>query len=187
MAGLLQPDSGQVIKKDLSKGLFSYNTERLPAWVTVEEHLKSVLPKGNDKLLEYLITNFGVMPIMEHKFPKLSMGQKNRVNLIRYLVQDFDLLIADEVMANVDEPSRKKILSIIKKTFPDRTFIYISHNAHEVVLFSKAIFVFPQAGQTAISGLTVVDGLDLDTATGREDENLQGKVLDILRASSRST
>lgn len=73
--------------------------------MTVGEHLRGVVHPGRQDLLDDFLSEFGIIPFMEHKFPKLSMGQKNRVNLARYLVQDFDLLIADEVLANVDEPS----------------------------------------------------------------------------------
>ncbi len=185
IGGLLQPDSGQIKKDGVVNGLLSYNTERLPGWMTVEEHLKKVVCPGRELLLDELITRFGLRAFMEHKFTRLSMGQKNRANLVRYLVQDFDLLIADEVLANVDEPSRNSILAFIKRRFPSKTFIYISHNANEVALFSKLIFVLPQAGPNGISSLVVISGLD---AFGPEetDHSIVGdKILEILRASSQ--
>ncbi len=185
IAGLLSPDSGHVIRKDLAKGLFSYNTERLPGWQTVEEHLKNVVSPGCEALLEDLLSRFGVEEFMEHKFPRLSMGQKNRVNLIRYLVQDFDLLIADEILANVDEPSRNKILGYIKSHFQDRTFIYISHNASEVAMFSNRVFVLPQAGPQGITELMAVDGLDVSSHKDAQSVHVEEKVLEILKASSK--
>ena len=185
VAGLLAPDSGRIMKTETARDLFSYNTERLPGWMTLEEHLNQVVPGGREELLDSLTDEFGITPFMEHKFPKLSMGQKNRVNLVRYLIQDFDLLIADEVLANVDEPSRNRILGFIKRHFPDRAFIYISHNASEVALFSKRIFVFPQTGPEGLSGLISIDGLDVSGPQEADRNRLQEKILEILKASSQ--
>ena len=44
------------------------------------------------------------------RFAQLSMGQCNRVNLVRYLLQTFGILIMDESLANVDEPTRQTII-----------------------------------------------------------------------------
>lgn len=102
----------------------------------------------------------GIDTLLSTSFPNLSLGQKNRANLLRYLVQDFDMLIIDEALANVDEPSRETILSSIKNHFPKRTFLYISHNVTEVAFFSKEIFVFPSISEHGISRLRRIPGLD---------------------------
>ena len=51
---------------------------------------------------------------MKSRFAQLSLGQQNRTNLTRYLLQDFDLLIMDESLANVDELTKEKIILKIK-------------------------------------------------------------------------
>jgi ABC-type Mn2+/Zn2+ transport system ATPase subunit len=79
---------------------------------------------------------------MGMRFSQLSMGQCNRVNLLRYLLQDFGILIMDESLANVDEPTRHAILYTIKSTFPESGFLYISHNVVEVSRFCDQIVVF---------------------------------------------
>ena len=78
---------------------------------------------------------------MHSRFTRLSLGQQNRVNLIRYLVQDFDLLILDESLANVDEKLRHTILLHIKERFPDRMFLSISHNLMEIATFCREIVI----------------------------------------------
>jgi ABC-type Mn2+/Zn2+ transport system ATPase subunit len=78
---------------------------------------------------------------MGMRYSQLSMGQCNRVNLLRYLLQDFSLLIMDESLANVDEPTRQAILYKIKSTFPETGFLYISHNVVEVSKFCDQIVV----------------------------------------------
>lgn len=140
--------SGRVATEGLEHLLYSYNKERLPGWSNVDRHLSKVIPSSmlaeKDKLLEI----FGLSDCAKSRFDQLSMGQQNRVNLIRYLLQDCDLLIMDESMANVDERTREKIILSIKEMFPQRYFIYISHNVMEVAKFCDSILVFRSSGKS---------------------------------------
>ena len=86
-------------------------------------------------------------PYLGSRFSQLSLGQKNRINLIRYLLQDFQMLIMDESLANVDERTREKIILNIKALFPDKFFIYISHNIIEVAKFCQDILVLTGPGK----------------------------------------
>ena len=97
--------------------------------------------------MEELVEIFGLSDCITSRFDQLSMGQQNRVNLIRYLLQDCDLLIMDESLANVDERTREKIILAIKAMFPERYFIYISHNVMEVAKFCDSDSGFPQQRQ----------------------------------------
>ena len=133
--------TGQLHLKGIKTILYSYNMERLPGWSNIGSLLQQVTPSGRKFLLEELITVFGLDNLMHSRFARLSLGQQNRVNLIRYLVQDFDLLILDESLANVDEKLRHTILLHIKERFPDKMFLSISHNLMEIATFCKEIVV----------------------------------------------
>ncbi len=163
--------------------LYSHNAERLPGWCTVGEHIQRVSTKGSDTLFRELVRELAVEAIMESRFRELSMGQKNRVNLLRYLLQDFDVLIGDEILSNVDEPTRNHILGTIKHYFPTKTFLYISHNALEVVRFSKQILVLPVNTGSAHRRMISMPGLDL----AKEDyqpHGLQQRVMQLLQAAT---
>jgi len=120
--------SGKVITDGLKNLLYSHNKERLPGWSSIDVHLSRVIPTAMLAEKDRLVEIFGLSDCIRSRFDQLSMGQQNRVNLIRYLLQDCDLLIMDESMANVDELTREKIILAIKEMFPQRYFIYISHN-----------------------------------------------------------
>ena len=138
--------------------LYSYNQERLPGWSATGSHLNKVCPEERRDLKEKLIRIFQVDPVLGSRFSQLSMGQQNRMNLIRYLIQDFDLLIMDESLANVDESLRQEILLAVKDLFPDKLFLYISHNLSEVARFCKDILVLGRSSGSG--GGRVVKGLD---------------------------
>ncbi len=169
-AGLLKPTRGSVETHPTpspSSILYMHNAERFPSWMTVEEHLDGVEVKDSGVEWRALAEEMGIAGIGEARFQDLSMGQRNRANLLRYLTQPFQLLIIDEALANVDEPSRARILQMVKERFPDRTFLYISHNLHEVAWFSKRIAVFPAGGATVTELVEVegCDGIDPPAAT----------------------
>ncbi len=115
--------------------LYTHNQERLPGWSSVGKHLNKTTSPDRSDLKDELIDRFGISDLMHKRFAKLSMGQCNRVNLLRYLLQDFGVLIMDESLANVDEPTRHEILYTIKERFAHVGFLYISHNVVEVARF----------------------------------------------------
>ncbi|MFZ7128693.1 MAG: ATP-binding cassette domain-containing protein [Desulfobacterales bacterium] len=173
--------SGTVSMPGISQVLYAYNTERLPDWAGIGIHLKRVVPPEMADQREALVERFGMADLMESRFSQLSLGQKNRINLIRYLLQDFDLLIMDESLANVDEKTRERILMEIKERFPDKLFLYISHNIVEVARFCRKILVLRGSDKTPQA--VVVDGLDLTKGAPVERRALDQTLLEIMNAA----
>lgn len=151
--------------------LYTHNQEELPGWSDINRHFERVTPEGLHDTAAALTNCFGTAAVMGSRFSQLSLGQKNRVNLIRYLVQPFQLLIMDESLANVDEKMRREILFEIKARFPDRFFLYISHNLMEVATFCRDIWVLRDPDKTP--QLNRVTGLDL-----KKDQPLESSSLD---------
>ncbi|WP_022666583.1 ATP-binding cassette domain-containing protein [Desulfospira joergensenii] len=135
----------EIVTQGIHTVLYSYNLERLPGWSSTGSHLDKICPPGKEDLKKNLIQIFRLESVLDSRFSQLSMGQQNRMNLIRYLLQDFDLLILDESLANVDEKLRKKIILSVKEFFPDKMFLYISHNLMEVARFCREILVLGEA------------------------------------------
>ena len=125
--------------------------------------------------------SFGLEPFLNSRFAQLSLGQQNRTNLTRYLLQDFDLLIMDESLANVDEITKEKIILKIKALYPERCFLYISHNVVEVAKFCKQILVLRSHRKQpqAIS----LQGQDFNGRQSLQDKNLEQCMLEIVNAA----
>ena len=145
ITGDIESFLGDIETDGLNTLLYTFNLERLPGWSTVGKHIDRVTPADRNDLKNVLIDSFGVRECLGSRFTQLSLGQQNRVNLIRYLVQDFSMLIMDESLANVDERTRETIILVIKDLFPEAYFLYISHNVVEVSKFCKEIIVFRHA------------------------------------------
>ncbi|MFV0437923.1 MAG: ATP-binding cassette domain-containing protein [Desulfopila sp.] len=173
--------SGRVTTEGLTTLLYSHNKERLPGWSSVDKHVQRVLPASTRPRLDELIEIFGLSDCIGSRFDQLSMGQQNRVNLIRYLLQDCDMLIMDESLANVDELTREKIILTIKSMFPERYFIYISHNVIEVAKFCDSILVFRSSGKSPQT--VIVNGCDIRTGTTSSAASLNATLLEIMNAA----
>ncbi len=139
--------AGQLEMDGINKILYSYNLERLPGWSSTGSHLEKVVCPEKLVLKKELIEIFAIEELLKQRFHELSMGQQNRINLIRYLLQDFDLLILDESLANVDEKLRQSIIPAVKQLFPEKMFLYISHHLMEVSTFCDEIMVFGSSAE----------------------------------------
>jgi len=169
-----------IIIENINTILYSYNLERLPGWSSAGNHLNKVTSSEKQLLKEQLISIFELSDILSSKFSKLSMGQQNRMNLIRYLLQDFDLLILDESLANVDEKLRGTIILAIKELFADKMFLYISHNLMEVSKFCNQILVL---GKSSLNNnFSMVTGQDAIELSVLNKENLDQTMLEIMNA-----
>jgi ABC-type multidrug transport system ATPase subunit len=181
ITGNIRGFAGEIHLKNINQVLYTYNLERLPGWCGLREHLESITPKSNRQRLEDLLDSFGLQSCLNSRFAQLSLGQQNRTNLARYLLQDFDLLIMDESLANVDEITKEKIILKIKSLFPERCFLYISHNVVEVSKFCKQILVLrshykpPQA--------VSLQGQDFDGQQVLKDKDLEQSMLEIVNAT----
>ncbi|GAB6144533.1 ATP-binding cassette domain-containing protein [Desulfocicer niacini] len=172
--------TGEILKKENAIFLYTYNQERLPGWSSIGRHLEKVTPPGMAGLCRELVNTFGMAPFMAQKFSQLSLGQQNRINLIRYLLQDFDLLVMDESLANVDERSKENIIFKIKEQFPDKYFLYISHNLMEVSKFSDMILVLLKAGKLPQTSL--IKGLNIQRNDAINSHELDSVLLGIMNA-----
>ena len=124
---------------------------------------------------------FGLDPYLKSRYSQLSLGQQNRANLTRYLVQDFDVLIMDESLANVDAITKKNIIMLIKSRFTERLFLYISHNVVEVSRYCKDILVV--RGPAKTPQITTVSGYD-DTGDAEPDPKTMERImLEMMNAS----
>lgn len=177
IAGSIADYHGEITTEGISRILYSCNLERLPGWTTLAQHLDAVAPPAKKELRQDLTEVFGLRDLMQAKFSQLSLGQRNRINLLRYLLQDFDLLIMDESLANVDEKLRETIMLHIKQLFPDKMFLCISHNLLEVAKFCKEIVVLRTE-----TGCRVLHGLDCRQHYVLDKSKLDAVILQVMNA-----
>lgn len=170
----------KIVLENIQQILYSYNLERLPGWSNIGKHLNKITPEGKQELKNRLTDIFGLKDLLSSRFSQLSMGQQNRINLVRYLLQDFDLLILDESLANVDEKLREKIILAIKTLFADKMFLYISHHLMEVSKFCRQVLVFSKP--TTRKGYSIISGQDYKQGYTLDKTKLDQTMLEIMNA-----
>jgi ABC-type multidrug transport system ATPase subunit len=181
IAGLIKGFSGEINVDPKATILYTFNLERLPGWSLIGEHLREVAQPEKTDYLHTLTESFGIKECLKTRFSRLSLGQQNRTNLIRYLLQDFDLLVMDESLANVDEATRETIILEIKRVFSQKTFLYISHNVVEVAKFCKNILVLRDVRK--LPQITAIKGQDHTGEHGLDRRALEQTMLEIVHAS----
>lgn len=102
--------------------------------LTVEENIS--LPcdldgnRPDKERMDLILKSFGLFERKNHLPNELSGGQQQRTSIARALINNPDILLADEPTGNLDSKSTEEIMSILKMSNRDfnQTIIMITHN-----------------------------------------------------------
>jgi ABC-type lipoprotein export system ATPase subunit len=161
IGGLDSPDSGEVIidgepinrMDDRRLTLFRRNRigiifqffNLLPI-LTVEENI--ALPhllKGNSKpplpKMDSLLLGMGLHERRHHKPHELSGGEMQRAALCRALINDPEIILADEPTGNLDSVSGKQVLEILKQLNRDwgKTILLVTHSQEGAAIADRVM------------------------------------------------
>jgi len=151
MGTLDKPDSGQVIYDGtdvFSLGERKLNTFRnthigfvfqfhhlLPEFTAIENVCIPAYIGGMNKnetfeKAEKLLTTLGLKDRMTHKPSALSGGEQQRVAVARALINDPDVILADEPSGNLDTDNARDLheLFLRLRSEMNQTFVIITHN-----------------------------------------------------------
>ena len=128
--------------------------ENFPPLMKIGRLLKwtsTIYPSWDESLCQRLLQNFQLDP--EKRLSNLSMGESSKVRLIKALAFKPELLILDELTANLSEPSKDAVLSILLELFHDQNMsvLYISHSTEEAIKLSDRVLDFTSQGLEARS------------------------------------
>lgn len=114
---------------------FVFQTFNLIPYLTALQNVQIPLGLNGDardvqeSLATTMLRRFGLEDRLNHKPSELSVGQQQRVALARTLVNDPQIILADEPTGNLDPDSREVVL----KAFDDchaegRTIVMVTHD-----------------------------------------------------------
>ena len=75
-----------------------------------------------------LLSELGLAERMDHRAGELSGGEQQRAAVARALINDPELILADEPTGNLDSATGEKLLELFGKLTADHTIIMITHN-----------------------------------------------------------
>ena len=107
----------------------------LPDFSALENTMFPALIRNQERRLakeraEYLLRTVGMQDRMHHKPGELSGGENQRVALARGLVNQPELLLADEPTGNLDHYASDQLIELIQKLNQEfsQTFVIVTHS-----------------------------------------------------------
>lgn len=109
----------------------------LPALLTNSKK-DEVLNKATE-----LLTLVGLGSYINTKPPLLSGGQQQRVAIVRSLINDPELILADEPTGSLDSKTSKDMMNILRQFCEElgHTLIVVTHDANVAAYANKVIFM----------------------------------------------
>jgi putative ABC transport system ATP-binding protein len=95
--------------------------------------------KANREKAADMLEKVGLADRMNHKPSELSVGQQQRVSIARALVNDPDILLADEPTGSLDAASSASVMDLILSFSSGRTLLLVSHDPNVLDRFSERI------------------------------------------------
>lgn len=124
---------------------------------SILENLKMGNVVDNTKLIEYskLLDLYDEIVRLPKKWgtelnagtSNLSGGQKKRLDVLRALMKESDIIIFDESTASIDIERRKRLFEILDKIKQEKIIIFITHNIEECVYCDQIYAVKNQSVQ----------------------------------------
>ena len=115
-----------------------YNNMVLPQKYSTKKNSKKDL--GNK--VNALIEEYGIEAKPEEKVKNLSVGQRQRVALCRALINDPEIILADEPTGSLDSVNSKVVIDNLNKLNKmGRTIIMVTHNEELIKYATKTFFI----------------------------------------------
>lgn len=137
-------------------------------------------PKERKQKAEKLLTHFGVKEQM-YKLPnELSGGQQQRIAICRALINNPDILFADEPVGNLDSKSAEDVMILLKdlNVNQKKTIILVTHNpahldiAHRVFYVKDGAVIKTKVNKLIDESLPLKQGEDFKTTISKDLELL---------------
>ena len=115
-------------------GIIYQQDNLLSDFTAIENIYLASLAAGNDKKLSIskaknLLRKVGLTNRSNHYPSQLSGGEKQRVSIARALINDPQIILADEPTGSLDLETAKGIFDLLKKQInPNRLIIFATHN-----------------------------------------------------------
>ena len=144
-------------------------------------------PRAIEARVEELSHRYGLAVAPRARIWQLSVGEQQRVEILKALYKDARILILDEPTAVLTPQEAGALFETIRAMAADgRTIIFISHKLHEVKAVADRVTVLrrgqsvatvPAAGATPRSLASLMVGHEIEAGRGREGASEPGEAV----------
>jgi ABC-2 type transport system ATP-binding protein len=162
LVGITLPDAGAIryFGMDLHKHreaclqrvnfASSYNMlqNRITVWENLIVYARLYRVREPEDKIKQMGSYFGVQQLFNQRFLTLSAGQKTRVNLVKALLNEPEIILMDEPTASLDPDIADRTLSLIEDLRAEKnlSIVYTSHQMDEVTRICDEV-IFLDHGQ----------------------------------------
>jgi putative ABC transport system ATP-binding protein len=118
--------------------------------------------KVNREWLDYLVGQLGIADRLTHRPGELSGGQQQRVACARALINQPDLIFADEPTGNLDSNSSAEVLRFLRRSVTEfgQSIVMVTHDPRAAAYADRVIFLADGAVVSALNWPTADSVLD---------------------------
>lgn len=133
--------------QEIRRGAFAYLPQdlglfpELTAWenIKLKNDLTGHLPPER---IEQLLSRLGIDSRRDFPVGKMSIGQQQRVGIIRAVCQPFDFIFLDEPVSHLDEQNNRIVASIIEEEAGRQNAAIISTSVGNHLLLNNAVTLY---------------------------------------------
>lgn len=133
-------DNGEIILSENLKISYVTQYANFIEEMSIDKNLRFVALKNNNRDMIYQLANtLNCSHILKKKPRHLSGGEKQRINILRGLLLNPNLLILDEPTASLDQENKKILVSFINKVQEETkiSILLVTHDLDIINLFSR--------------------------------------------------
>ncbi|WP_349401750.1 ABC-type transport system, permease protein [Candidatus Phytoplasma solani] len=123
------------------------------------------------QVISNLLNEVEMQDFQNRKINELSGGQKQRVAIIRALIKDPEIILADEPTGNLDSQTSHQVFKILKQLSQERLVVAVSHDQESAYQFGDRVIEFKDG--VIISDITK----KLNPSKTRKSQFTKGEVL----------
>ena len=97
--------------------------------------------RGTRVRAEYLLERVGLRDRIHHRPNELSLGQAQRVAMCRALINDPELILADEPLGNQDKATGREVMGLLLELAgeSDRTVLMVTHDPESAEQMQRTV------------------------------------------------
>jgi molybdopterin-binding protein len=156
IVGLLKPDGGHIVLDGVditqqpveSRNIgYSFQRPSLFPYLNVYQNITFGLKKkdkeNKDRQIKKLVENLGISHLINRRIQGLSGGEMQKISLARTLLVEPKIMLMDEPLANLDDPTKIKLRVEIRELIKNQgiSCIYVTHFEDDVYALADSVAI----------------------------------------------